>query len=87
MVIIRMKIMKKMMTTIIMMMMMMMMMHMLIIMTIIKMKKFPYKIIKLIKIIKKKSTRKITLNHVDVHGNFNRSYLNVPPLIAVDIFI
>jgi hypothetical protein len=85
MVIIRMKIMKMMMTTIIMM--MMMMMHMLIIMTIIKMKKFPYKIIKLIKIIKKKSTRKITLNHVDVHGNFNRSYLNVPPLIAVDIFI
>ncbi len=77
--------MKMMMTTIIMM--MMMMMHMLIIMTIIKMKKFPYKIIKLIKIIKKKSTRKITLNHVDVHGNFNRSYLNVPPLIAVDIFI
>ncbi len=76
--------MKMMMTTIIM---MMMMMHMLIIMTIIKMKKFPYKIIKLIKIIKKKSTRKITLNHVDVHGNFNRSYLNVPPLIAVDIFI
>jgi|APCry1669189241_1035207.scaffolds.fasta_scaffold482399_1 hypothetical protein len=85
MVIIRMKIMKMMMTTIIMM--MMMMMHMLIIMTIIKMKKFPYKIIKLIKIIKKKSTRKITLNHVDVHGNFNRSYLNVPQLIAVDIFI
>jgi hypothetical protein len=85
MVIIRMKIMKMMMTTIIMM--MMMMMHMLIIMTIIKMKKFPYKIIKLIKIIKKKSTRKITLNNVDVHGNFNRSYLNVPPLIAVDIFI